>query len=280
VLVQNRAMTSVAVDKKAKKKAEKAAAAEADAAPVKKTKKAKKVREVSAEEQPEHKVKKKKRKAEDAGTAADGAAAAPRKAKKAKKQAPSPAASDSAASVQSGLQLGAAAAPPPAAEGPGARRRLSLATQAARLSRACEPCGHLGAGGGRVTAARGAMCLARALWRLSAFSRRAGAAKDAPPAEDPLALDNFPLADGIRDLLRGKGIGALFPIQAQTLRSVLDGADLVGRARCAACPLRCVRACRGVRAAGVAVLQEGAACVYLSLRVCTIGEQLWGVRCA
>ncbi|KAK9835314.1 hypothetical protein WJX81_001245 [Elliptochloris bilobata] len=58
----------------------------------------------------------------------------------------------------------------------------------------------------------------------------------APPAaavkaEDPLALDNFPLAEGIKELLRGKGIAALFPIQAHTLRSVLDGADLVGRAR-------------------------------------------------
>jgi hypothetical protein len=140
-LVQSGAMSSVAVDKKARKKAEKAAAAEADAAPVKKAKKAKRAKEAGAEEQHEHKVKKKKRKAEDAGTAADGAAAAPRKAKKAKKQVPSPAASDSAASVQSGLQLAAAAAPPPAAEGPGARRSLPLAARAARAPRACERCG-------------------------------------------------------------------------------------------------------------------------------------------
>ena len=63
----------------------------------------------------------------------------------------------------------------------------------------------------------------------------AAAAPPAAAAADPLALDNFPLADGLKELLRGKGIAALFPIQAQTLASVLDGADLVGRARCA-CP--------------------------------------------
>ena len=61
----------------------------------------------------------------------------------------------------------------------------------------------------------------------------AAAAPPAAAARDPLALDNFPLAEGLKDLLRGKGIATLFPIQAQTLASVLDGADLVGRARCA-----------------------------------------------
>lgn len=61
----------------------------------------------------------------------------------------------------------------------------------------------------------------------------AAAAPPAAAAADPLALDNFPLAGGLKELLRGKGIASLFPIQAQTLASVLDGADLVGRARCA-----------------------------------------------
>ena len=48
---------------------------------------------------------------------------------------------------------------------------------------------------------------------------------------DPLALDNFRLSPGVKTLLRQKGIESLFSIQAQTLTSVLDGFDLVGRAR-------------------------------------------------
>jgi ATP-dependent RNA helicase DDX21 len=48
---------------------------------------------------------------------------------------------------------------------------------------------------------------------------------------DPLALDNFRLSDSIKSLLREKNIEALFNIQAQTLNLVLDGFDLVGRAR-------------------------------------------------
>jgi ATP-dependent RNA helicase DDX21 len=52
----------------------------------------------------------------------------------------------------------------------------------------------------------------------------------AAPA-DPLALDNFRLSEGVKGLLREKGIHSLFSIQAQTLNHVLDGNDLVGRAR-------------------------------------------------
>ena len=48
---------------------------------------------------------------------------------------------------------------------------------------------------------------------------------------DPLALDNFRLSPAVKTLLRQKGIESLFSIQAQTLTSVLDGFDLVGRAR-------------------------------------------------
>ena len=55
---------------------------------------------------------------------------------------------------------------------------------------------------------------------------------DSKPA-DPLALDNFRLSPAVKALLREKGIESLFSIQAQTLTSVLDGFDLVGRARCA-----------------------------------------------
>ena len=53
---------------------------------------------------------------------------------------------------------------------------------------------------------------------------------DSKPA-DPLALDNFRLSPAVKALLREKGIESLFSIQAQTLTSVLDGFDLVGRAR-------------------------------------------------
>lgn len=53
---------------------------------------------------------------------------------------------------------------------------------------------------------------------------------DSKPAHH-LALDNFRLSPAIKDLLRQKGIESLFSIQAQTLTSVLDGFDLVGRAR-------------------------------------------------
>lgn len=52
----------------------------------------------------------------------------------------------------------------------------------------------------------------------------------AKPA-DPFALDNFRLTDKVKLLLREKGIEALFNIQAQTLNPLLDGFDLVGRAR-------------------------------------------------
>lgn len=55
----------------------------------------------------------------------------------------------------------------------------------------------------------------------------------APVAADPLALDNFRLSDGVKALLREKGIQSLFSIQAQTLNHLLDGNDLVGRARSA-----------------------------------------------
>ncbi len=53
---------------------------------------------------------------------------------------------------------------------------------------------------------------------------------DSKPA-DPLALDNFRLSPAVKALLQQKGIKSLFNIQAQTLTSVLDGFDLVGRAR-------------------------------------------------
>lgn len=49
--------------------------------------------------------------------------------------------------------------------------------------------------------------------------------------EDPNAVSNFRISKPLRDALKAKGIESLFPIQAMTFNMVLDGADLVGRAR-------------------------------------------------
>ncbi|XP_066394690.1 DEAD-box ATP-dependent RNA helicase 7-like [Miscanthus floridulus] len=56
------------------------------------------------------------------------------------------------------------------------------------------------------------------------------ASSDEDPA-DPNALTNFRISEPLRQSLRSKGIKALFPIQATTFDLVLDGSDLVGRAR-------------------------------------------------
>jgi ATP-dependent RNA helicase DDX21 len=51
------------------------------------------------------------------------------------------------------------------------------------------------------------------------------------PAADPNALDNFSLSEGIKSLLRSKGIEALFAIQSACFNLVVEGTDVVGRAR-------------------------------------------------
>ncbi|RLN33479.1 DEAD-box ATP-dependent RNA helicase 7 [Panicum miliaceum] len=56
------------------------------------------------------------------------------------------------------------------------------------------------------------------------------ASSDEDPA-DPNALTNFRISEPLRQRLKSKGINALFPIQATTFDLVLDGSDLVGRAR-------------------------------------------------
>ena len=56
-------------------------------------------------------------------------------------------------------------------------------------------------------------------------------AAEPPAADDPNSLDNFELSPAVRAKLRESGIGALFPIQAATFKIVMDGNDLVGRAR-------------------------------------------------
>ncbi|PSS34350.1 DEAD-box ATP-dependent RNA helicase [Actinidia chinensis var. chinensis] len=54
---------------------------------------------------------------------------------------------------------------------------------------------------------------------------------DGVEEEDPNAVLNFRISAPLREALKAKGIESLFPIQAMTFDSVLDGSDLVGRAR-------------------------------------------------
>ena len=54
---------------------------------------------------------------------------------------------------------------------------------------------------------------------------------DAIKEEDPNAVKNFRISEPLRNALKSKGIEALFPIQAMTFNTILDGSDLVGRAR-------------------------------------------------
>ncbi|KAK4749693.1 hypothetical protein SAY87_027142 [Trapa incisa] len=49
--------------------------------------------------------------------------------------------------------------------------------------------------------------------------------------EFPNAVSNFRISDKLREKLKENGIEALFPIQAMTFDTILDGSDLVGRAR-------------------------------------------------
>ncbi|XP_057446360.1 DEAD-box ATP-dependent RNA helicase 7-like [Lotus japonicus] len=49
--------------------------------------------------------------------------------------------------------------------------------------------------------------------------------------EDPNAVSRFRISEPLRAILKQKGIESLFPIQAMTFDTILDGADMVGRAR-------------------------------------------------
>ncbi|KAJ2791683.1 hypothetical protein H4R21_006278, partial [Coemansia helicoidea] len=49
--------------------------------------------------------------------------------------------------------------------------------------------------------------------------------------DNELSVNNFALSDETKSALRSRGIEALFPIQASTLQPILDGFDVLGRAR-------------------------------------------------
>ncbi|XP_044468464.1 DEAD-box ATP-dependent RNA helicase 7-like [Mangifera indica] len=50
-------------------------------------------------------------------------------------------------------------------------------------------------------------------------------------SENPNAISRFRISEPLREKLKSKGIESLFPIQASTFDMILDGFDLVGRAR-------------------------------------------------
>ncbi|XP_011041667.1 PREDICTED: DEAD-box ATP-dependent RNA helicase 7-like [Populus euphratica] len=50
-------------------------------------------------------------------------------------------------------------------------------------------------------------------------------------AGDPNAVTRFRISEPLRETLKKRGIEALFPIQARTFEDILNGGDLVGRAR-------------------------------------------------
>ncbi|GMJ14925.1 PLANT RNA HELICASE75 [Hibiscus trionum] len=55
--------------------------------------------------------------------------------------------------------------------------------------------------------------------------------EDEGKIEDPNAISRFRISEPLREKLKSKGIESLFPIQAMTFDVILDGTDLVGRAR-------------------------------------------------
>lgn len=50
-------------------------------------------------------------------------------------------------------------------------------------------------------------------------------------ASNPNAVSKFRISKVLREKLKSRGIESLFPIQAKTFDIILDGSDLVGRAR-------------------------------------------------
>lgn len=55
--------------------------------------------------------------------------------------------------------------------------------------------------------------------------------------EDPNAVSKFRISEPLREKLKEKGIESLFPIQSMTFDTILDGSDLVGRARTGQVPI-------------------------------------------
>lgn len=58
-----------------------------------------------------------------------------------------------------------------------------------------------------------------------------GGAEEKSAEEHPNAISKFRISKPLKAKLKEKGIESLFPIQAMTFDTILDGSDLVGRAR-------------------------------------------------
>ncbi|XP_010275981.1 PREDICTED: DEAD-box ATP-dependent RNA helicase 7 [Nelumbo nucifera] len=58
-----------------------------------------------------------------------------------------------------------------------------------------------------------------------------GGEADADGKANPNAVSNFRISKALREQLKSKGIESLFPIQAMTFDTIVDGSDMVGRAR-------------------------------------------------
>ncbi|XP_074567438.1 DEAD-box ATP-dependent RNA helicase 7 [Curcuma longa] len=67
--------------------------------------------------------------------------------------------------------------------------------------------------------------------KLEANGLAKGEEKSGSDVDDPNALSNFRISKTLVETLNSRGIKALFPIQAMTFDLILDGFDLVGRAR-------------------------------------------------
>ncbi|KAF7813287.1 DEAD-box ATP-dependent RNA helicase 7 [Senna tora] len=63
------------------------------------------------------------------------------------------------------------------------------------------------------------------------FEEPADMGEEGEKEEDPNAISNFRISEPLKAKLKEKGIESLFPIQAMTFDTILDGSDLVGRAR-------------------------------------------------
>ncbi|TKY45063.1 DEAD-box ATP-dependent RNA helicase 7 [Spatholobus suberectus] len=62
-------------------------------------------------------------------------------------------------------------------------------------------------------------------------AKHADEEEEVAKGEGSNAVSSFRISEPLREKLKEKGIGTLFPIQAMTFNTILDGSDLIGRAR-------------------------------------------------
>eukprot|EP00048_Salpingoeca_helianthica_P012160 m.176131 g.176131 ORF g.176131 m.176131 type:complete len:802 (+) comp15337_c11_seq1:460-2865(+) len=130
-----------------------------------------------------------------------------------------------------------AAAGAGAGMGGGARLARARAAGAGRAGGGGGAAARGGGGGGGGPPAEGGMGTAARLaiaprdWSSSEAGGAAAAAAAVEEEVDPLALKNFNLNPHIVEALSGRGIETLFPIQAATFKPIVEGKDVLARAR-------------------------------------------------